>query len=79
MSIFNPTEKYCEKLTPINIEKENGECYQDPTAYEALIRLDEDARFHLVMKTIFNLLNIAGFYLDGRMTIVSKKTGRTWK
>lgn len=79
MSIFKSIEKNHEQLAPLNIEKENGEGYNDPVAYDALSRLDEEARFHRVIKMIFNLLDLAGFYLDGRITIVSKKTGRTWR
>lgn len=79
MSIFKSIEKNYEELKPLNIEKENGEGYNDPAAYDALSRLDEEARFHRVIKMIFNLLDLAGFYLDGRITIVSKKTGRTWR
>ena len=79
MSIFKSIEKNHEQLAPIDIEKENGEGYSDPVAYDALSRLDEEARFHRVIKMIFNLLDLAGFYLDGRITIVSKKTGRTWR
>ena len=65
MSIFKSIEKNHEQLTPLDIEKENGKGYSDPAAY--------------VIKMIFNLLDLAGFYLDGRITIVSKKTGRTWR
>lgn len=79
MSIFKSIEKNHEQLAPLDIEKENGEGYNDPVAYDALSRLDEEARFHRVIKMIFNLLDLAGFYLDGRITIVSKKTGRTWR
>lgn len=79
MSIFKSIEKNHEQLVPLDIEKENSEGYNDPVAYDALSRLDEEARFHRVIKMIFNLLDLAGFYLDGRITIVSKKTGRTWR
>ena len=79
MSIFKSIEKNHEQLAPLDIEKENGESYSDPVAYDALSRLDEESRFHRVIKMIFNLLDLAGFYLDGRITIVSKKTGRTWR
>lgn len=79
MSIFKSIEKNHEHLVPLDIEKENSEGYSDPVAYDALSRLDEEARFHRVIKMIFNLLDLAGFYLDGRITIVSKKTGRTWR
>ena len=79
MNIFSSKEFCHEDLKPLEIEKENNEGYRDPVSYDALNRLDEEARFHRVIKMIFNLLDLAGFYLDGRITIVSKKTGRTWR
>ena len=62
----------------IKAEKKNAEGYPDPTAFEALNRLDEDTKVHKIMKIIFMLLDLTGFYMDGRITLVSKKTGRTW-
>lgn len=62
----------------IELEKKNKEEYSDPTCYNALNRLDEDNKVHKIMKMIFTLLDLTGFYLDGRITLVSKKTGRTW-
>ena len=41
MSIFKSIEKNHEQLAPLDIEKENGEGYSDPVAYDALSRLDE--------------------------------------
>lgn len=73
-----------DKKTPmkaeleIKAEKKNAEGYSDPTAFEALNRLDEDTKVHKIMKIIFMLLDLTGFYMDGRITLVSKKTGRTW-
>lgn len=83
MSIFSSTalskETIREELKPQEIDRKNGEGYDDPVTYDALSRLDEEARFHRVIKMIFNLLDLAGFYLDGRITIVSKKSGRVWR
>ena len=79
MSIFSSKETIREELKAQEIDRKNSEGYDDPVTYDALSRLDEEARFHRVIKMIFNLLDLAGFYLDGRITIVSKKTGRIWR
>ena len=79
MSIFSSNETIREELKLKEIDRKNSEGYNDTVMYDALSRLDEEARFHRVIKMIFNLLDLAGFYLDGRITIVSKKSGRVWR
>ena len=60
--------------------KRNGFGYPDPTAYQALknIKKEED-RFHKLLNTIFYICNIAGFRIEGRITLIDEKTGRVWK
>lgn len=60
--------------------KRNGLGYPDPTAYEALSHvIEEEERFHKLLNTIFYICKIAGFEIDGRITLVDKETGRVWK
>ncbi len=60
--------------------RKNAEEYSDPTAYEAIKNIDkEDERFHKLLYTIFYICNIAGFEIEGRITLVDKKTGRIWR
>ena len=52
---------------PQNNPHKNKEGYSDPTAYEALRKIDEeDARFHRLLDTIFYLCELAGFRIEGR-------------
>lgn len=39
----------------------------------------EYSRFHKLLHTIFNLCDLAGFRLEGRLTLVDKRTGKVWK
>ncbi len=58
----------------------NASGYFDPTAYEALSKInDEDARFHRLLYTIFYICELAGFKIDGRITLIDKRSGRIWR
>lgn len=58
----------------------NAEGYNDPTVRHLLKKEEqEEARFHKLLHAIFNLCDLAGFTLEGRITLVDKKTGRVWK
>ena len=64
--------------------KRNGEGYPDPTAYEAIRRVEggneeDNIRFYKLLHTIFHVCELAGFSLEGRITLVDNKTGRAWK
>lgn len=57
----------------------NSEGYSDPTAFFAMRSIDEDERFRKLMRTIFNILDLAGFRLEGRITLIDKKTGKIYR
>lgn len=38
----------------------------------------EERRFSTVLKTIFNVCNLGGFKIEGRITLVDRKTGRVF-
>jgi hypothetical protein len=60
--------------------RKNGEGYSDPTAYEALRKIDEeDARFHRLLHTLFYLCELAGFEIQGRIILTDLTTGRVWR
>lgn len=67
--------------------KRNGSGYIDPTAYKAMKRVEADEkkygrdyeRFYNLLNTIFYICNLAGFHVDGRITLVDKRTGKVWK
>lgn len=60
--------------------KKNMEGYSDPTAYAAIKNMEmEEERFNKLLHTIFHICELAGFHLEGRITLVDNKTGRVWK
>jgi hypothetical protein len=60
--------------------RKNAEGYSDPTAYEAIKNIDtENERFHKLLYTIFNIVELSGFQIDGRIVLVNKKSGRVWR
>lgn len=61
--------------------RKNAEGYSDPTAYEALrnIETKEDERFHKLLYAIFDICELAGFEIEGRIVLIDKKSGRVWR
>lgn len=60
--------------------KRNASGCKDPTAYEAIRRVDSDReRFEKVLATIFNVCDLADFHIEGRITIRDKRTGEIYK
>lgn len=61
--------------------RKNAEGYSDPTAYEALrnIEIKEDERFHKLLYAIFDICELAGFEIEGRIVLIDKKSGRVWR
>jgi hypothetical protein len=60
--------------------KKNGEGYSDPTAYKAIKTAEEETvKFQKLLDTIFNICELSGFHIEGRITIKSKSTGRIWR
>lgn len=58
----------------------NGSGYSDPTAYAAFKRIGVDKEVvQKVRRGIFLLCDLAGLRVEGRITLVDKKTGRIWK
>ena len=61
----------------------NASGYSDPTAYEAIKNADKPdecaSRFYKLLHTIFHLCELAGFRLEGRITLVDRNTGRRFK
>ena len=60
--------------------KRNASGYYDPTAYEAIKKVDEeDEKFHKLLHTIFYICKLAGFEIEGRIVLTDIETGRTWR
>lgn len=62
------------------IDKKNAEGYSDPTAYKALKHIaDEEVRFHKLLYALFDICELSGFEIEGRIVLVDKQTGRVWR
>lgn len=60
--------------------RRNGSGYVDPTAYEVLKKMDEEEKhFHKLLHMIFDICDLAGFRVEGRITLEDKQTGKVWR
>ena len=61
--------------------RKNGSGYDDPTPYKAIknIENENNVRFYKLLHTIFHVCELAGFEVEGRMTLRDKKTGKVWR
>jgi hypothetical protein len=58
----------------------NAEGYPDPTAYEAIKNIDKEVeRFHKLLHTIFNICELSGFRIEGRIVLIDKVTGKVYR
>ena len=66
------------------IPKKNPEGYNDPTAFAALNAIqteqeEADIRCNRIVKTIKNMLDLAGYDLLNRIEIRDRSTGRIYR
>lgn len=62
------------------IDRKNAEGYSDPTPYEALCNIkEEEERFHKLLYTIFDICELAGFEIEGRIVLIDKRNGHVWR
>lgn len=60
--------------------RKNASGCSDPTAYQAIKNIDrEDEKFHKLLHTIFNICELSGFRIEGRITLVDEVTGKVWR
>ena len=60
--------------------KRNGSGYIDTTAEQALkIIVEEEKKVSKIVKTIQSVAHLAGFEIEGRIVLVDKTTGKTWR
>ena len=60
--------------------RKNASGCPDPTAYEAIKNIDrEDENFHKLLHTIFNICELSGFRIEGRIVLVDEVTGKVWR
>ena len=60
--------------------KLNASGCPDPTAYQAIKNVDrEDENFHKLLHTIFNICELSGFRIEGRIVLVDEATGKVYR
>lgn len=60
--------------------KKNAEGYNDPTAYKAIKRADEDfERYQKLIGCLLRVCELSDFKIEGRITLVDKRTGKVWE
>jgi len=58
----------------------NGSGCLDPTAYEAIKNIErEDENFHKLLHMIFDICELSGFRIEGRIVLVDKTSGKVWR
>ena len=63
--------------------KRNGSGYYDPTAYRAIKNVEKHKedyeRFQKLLGAIYRVCELAGFHVEGRITLVDERTGKVWR
>ena len=62
-----------------NNPKYNASGCKDMTAYDAMKNIEREEQFKKLIATIFNICDLAGFRLEGRIEVRDKKTGKLWR
>jgi hypothetical protein len=66
-----------------NDPRRNASGCMDLTSYEAIRNIERDEyaekRYKKLLTTIFNICELAGFSIVGRLEIRDKKTGKIWR
>lgn len=62
-----------------NDYRRNGSGYYDPTAWQAIRNIDEHERLQKLLGAIHRVCELAGFHIEGRITLVDERTGRVWR
>lgn len=74
-------------MTDNELKRNGSGCY-DPTAYAAIKKVSdekesakcpEEVEFNKLLRVIFSICELAGYKVEGRITLRDKKTGRVWK
>ena len=70
-------------MDPKKDPRRNASGYMDLTAFEAIRNVEREAeaekRYKKLLSTIFYICDLAGFHIEGRLTIRDKKTGKIWR
>lgn len=60
--------------------KRNESGCMDLTAYQAITNIDNELkRFKQLIRTIVYICDLAGFEIQGKITLKNRRSGRLWK
>lgn len=57
----------------------NDKGYKDDTAGSAIQNIKDQERVNRLCSIIFSVCKLAGFRVEGRITLVDEKSGKVWK
>lgn len=58
----------------------NQSGYSDPTAYEAIVKVDKEMEnVHKLIHSIRDICDLAGFQVEERIVLKDKNTGKIWR
>lgn len=62
------------------MNKRNSEGYSDPTAYAALRNIErEEAQVRKLRGAIAQICDLAGFKVQGKISLIDKRNGKVWR
>jgi len=62
------------------VNRKNSEGYPDPTAYATLKNIErEEEQVRKLRKTISQICDLAGFRVQGKISLIDKRSGKVWK
>ena len=68
-----------EEMKEDNPKRNESGC-MDLTAYQAITNIDnEQKRFKQLIRTIVYICDLAGFEIQGKITLKNRRSGRLWK
>jgi molecular chaperone GrpE (heat shock protein) len=60
--------------------RRNGSGYVDPTAHKAIKNVSEkEKEVAKVIKTLQSVAHLAGYNIEGRITLIDNKTSKVWR
>ena len=59
--------------------KYNASGCKDLTTYQALKNIEDEDRVNKLLATIFYIVNLAGFHVEGRIVLRDKRSGKIWR
>lgn len=81
MELFKNGEGYPDPTAYQAIKNADSQnhCLVTEVKREPKPQLKDDERFYKTLHSIFHVLELGGFDLEGRITLVDKRTGKVWR